>query len=506
MPNYYECLGVDRQASPDEIKKAYKQKVLKLHPDKIQGHEEAFRQLQEAYETLSNPEKREAYDRRISLANPGAFFARLRAQGLRFYLVPNPDDYDHYQYVNALFRLKGEERLFSGQVIVNQDALWEKISYVATLIAKNKRRLKYLNPKPTGEVKAWIELADCNMKKLSALSPILCSCIERKKLYDLSLGLEQSTEMLDMLDLIGGQDILVKHIKEHPSIPSLEGIFALYQAHLLTPFTFNQLIHCKNLSDVSLAVDNVFLNRLLTPRNFSLLIKHEQHANQISCGIDRLELAGIMSQWYFEILISAGKNAKMVGSTLEELYDLKLLNKANFKVILNKIPHVNIWPSLSSMKNKGLLTQERTDALHWQGPEEAKVLLYHLDKLVAHGLFLLSCDEEKGKQAMLFALDLKKELKWFFEKSPQEQQRLKGQFKTFFITQLHACDQVMSVHRAQWKIILANILIACTGLGLVALGINVALTGHVFFGQTKRERCLQKIQTDWSETMQTLSS
>ncbi len=65
--DFYEVLGVGRSASDDEIKKAYRKLAMKFHPDRNQGDkaaaaEEKFKEVKEAYEMLSDPQKKAAYD------------------------------------------------------------------------------------------------------------------------------------------------------------------------------------------------------------------------------------------------------------------------------------------------------------------------------------------------------------------------------------------------------------------------------------------------------------
>src|SRR3712207_5725421 len=63
--DYYEVLGVDKNASEDEIKKAYRKIAIKYHPDRNPGDKEAeekFKEAAEAYDVLHDAQKRQQYD------------------------------------------------------------------------------------------------------------------------------------------------------------------------------------------------------------------------------------------------------------------------------------------------------------------------------------------------------------------------------------------------------------------------------------------------------------
>lgn len=77
MADYYETLGVNKGAAPEEIKRAYRKLAQEHHPDKGGGDDKRFREVNEAYQVLSDPEKRRQYDQfgRTFEAGAGGFGA-----------------------------------------------------------------------------------------------------------------------------------------------------------------------------------------------------------------------------------------------------------------------------------------------------------------------------------------------------------------------------------------------------------------------------------------------
>lgn len=98
MKNYYELLGVSRDAAPDEIKRAFRKLARQYHPDLNPGNQEAnerFKAINEAYSTLSDPSLRESYDARLN----GVKSERVNPSTPRAYHgEPNFQNFDFRNY------------------------------------------------------------------------------------------------------------------------------------------------------------------------------------------------------------------------------------------------------------------------------------------------------------------------------------------------------------------------------------------------------------------------
>jgi len=87
MKNLYETLGVDEDATSEEIKKAYKGKAMILHPDRNGGEDRGFDDLRKAYEILSDNERRARYDETGDTDDQPQTEVMLRTQFLQIFSV-----------------------------------------------------------------------------------------------------------------------------------------------------------------------------------------------------------------------------------------------------------------------------------------------------------------------------------------------------------------------------------------------------------------------------------
>ena len=143
-----------------------------------------------------------------------------------------------------------------------------------------------------------------------------------------------------------------------------------------------------------------------------------------------------------------------------------------------------------------MFNDPQAKVLFWRGKDELNTLNDHLEALFFHGFSLLNQENEQGKTVMLLTLALKRQLKTFFKQPLEKQMATKSSFKAQFIRTLHSKDEQMTMHRQKWKMIVANILIAFTGLGLFAIAGKYVFTGQCFFNKTAREKQIESIEKE----------
>jgi hypothetical protein len=124
-----------------------------------------------------------------------------------------------------------------------------------------------------------------------------------------------------------------------------------------------------------------------------------------------------------------------------------------------------------------------------------KSLQNKINELERYGSHIALTHPDKGKKVNSLAKELNALFLSFLDKPYLEQQRTFSQFKTDFLKKLHSEDTIVSTHRAYWKVICANILIALTGIGAILLGINYyATSGSLFFSKTQTQRKIDTIE------------
>jgi len=521
---HYECLGLQPNATPDEIKQAYYKLAKETYPDKAPDKLEQFHAIQAAYEILGDPGKRQAYD--DSLQNLDAISCQRQSFPInrRYHLQKQPELFNHYAFVNRLFMVKreDEEYLIPGQAINQWDKTrlfyqLDRVSY--KLYYSEILPLEQKYHKTEAELKR-LHLLTANNDKIAQVISVLTAGFKEKFLYDLVLSpevVEPTEEMQQMKELMGGQERLLYYFRVYPYLEMVSSIFALRDINCLNPVNFERLIALGRDNSISPAcVNSVIIqlsnNNLFNEANFNLALAHKKHASVLANGMVDLKIAGLLNQASFEELLRCEENAETAGSALRILQEHHLMNLTNRKTVLRMARAATdidllLPPLLSKLQAQNLLTLEDGLILQWNSDrQELQGLCERIDEMFAYGLFLLSCDEEKATTVFSLAIALKKSLKTFFEKPIEEQQAQQQQFKADFLQLLHSQDKALAEHRAYWKVIVANVALAFTGVGLLALGGYYLATGHCFFHQTHRENLRDKIEkSPWLQQDQAIA-
>lgn len=490
----------------------------------------AFTVLSEAYAKLSDPASRQA-DEQARL-NPKEAVAHDE-------LSANPKSLNHYEYCNMLLKLEGDERIKPGDSL-NWDELSKKLdSKIDDLerqlaifevgkqkLSPSERQQQALlerNHKHACELKhTWLDYSDIDFEAIH-------------RLYDLSIGYCKTDEDREILQGVGGAKAIQKAMEQDTYMNFAPAVISLFKLGLLTPANFKKITaYCwyhqgRDCSKARCARYIAETLDLLKPANMAdqahldFLVAHmslpdDQIASSIQKGIRHLSKHKLITQKNLELVVEMGRRGELMGLLLSDLHVFGIWTPETEEMVTQQLVEDLPWENWSlvdypdilqsrllRMRDHKLLSPEKTKNLNWTPPKEFEELCSRINQMFAYGLYLLCCDDGvKGMLVLALALELKADLRQFIEKPKEEQARDRLQFQKDFIQKLHSHDTYeinKSEHDDDWKIVVSNILIALTGIGLFALGIHYLRTGHVFFAHTKREQLIEQVEeSKWLKT------
>ena len=493
MLNHYKILGVQMDASLDEIKAAHRKQVKTCHPDKVPGKVEEFKQIQEAYETLADPYRRAEHDDELAGIKPQRNNFR---DYYHYVLIHNPARANHYQFLNEFLQLDDEESFVPEQPIPDRRFLVSRLNEIKRRINWEIDRLDARYTFPDRDTRERLRLLRDNEKKISLCSAVILAETGEKEVYDLILRHEYSDEVSGFIQRLGGLQALQRHMRASETLPGAQGAQALWRANCLTPQNFDRLTQGNRYKILltSIAFATLYEADLLNQENIDLIFENRKHIDTIQMALRNLQREALLNEHTFNTIIRAGRNAWNVAVSITMFTSRGILNDETNVDLIHKMQGDGLVFWISHLEFTGELKQDDYHHLEWDAPPELAEVNRHINRMFAHGLFILTGDHDKGRNMMQLALELKADLKQFFEQEPHIQESTKIQFKTSFIAKLHSRDHEMGRHRELWKVIIGNILIALTGLGLFAIGIHYAVKGGAFFRQTTSEKLVDNLQ------------
>lgn len=176
--DFYNSLGVDKSASQDEIKKAYRKMALKWHPDKnkLPNASDMFKQINEAYDTLNDPEKRKIYDQ----------FGRegLNSRGMKF---EGENAFDIFSRVFGDQGFFGMPNIFQGMHMFHEQQNKERLDII--LCEQITLKDVYNGKKTTVNLQRKIQCNSCNGTGFSDKIDHTCKKCNGKKFVQIQTNI-----------------------------------------------------------------------------------------------------------------------------------------------------------------------------------------------------------------------------------------------------------------------------------------------------------------------------
>lgn len=204
--DYYSILGVAKTATPDEIKQAYRKLAREHHPDRTGGDDTKFKQINEAYDTLKDPQRRQEYD------NPQPRFntSSMHNENFNFEDIFSQFGFNVRTRQNRNRDVKLATTITLKEVLTGKDIL---ISYKLTNGQETNASIQIHKGIKHGEVIRFKGLGDNMYTNLPRGDLLLLVKIEKNRYFDVD-GIHLITNQdVNVLDLIIGKKIVVRTLQ-----------------------------------------------------------------------------------------------------------------------------------------------------------------------------------------------------------------------------------------------------------------------------------------------------
>lgn len=132
----------------------------------------------------------------------------------------------------------------------------------------------------------------------------------------------------------------------------------------------------------------------------------------------------------------------------------------------------------------------------WRAPRELSLLIKRLEEMHHYGQRLKDSAPAKSDAVISLAVKLYDDLKNHYQSDSHLVRKAHKDFEFNFKQTLHSQDDMMDEHRKYWKVVVANIALALTVIGALAVGISLLVRGHGFFNETQSQRMVTDLHEE----------